>query len=262
MDGFSDYEQWLSTQHLSANTINQRLRFAERRHAAWGTFDLEPAELASWLDGFTGWTRRTYYSHLHSLYLWLVERGDVSESPMPALRRGRTPRPRPNPLTSEETTRVLTAADDARLLAWLTLGIYAGLRAHEIAKIHGRDVTQSALYVVGKGGQGASVPTHPLIWNLAQSYPRAGYWFPSPQRDREHVSASLVGQRVRDHFRAYGLSGSIHRTRATYGTELLRSGANIRIVQELLRHSSLTSTEHYLGITEEEKRAAILRLAA
>ena len=62
--------------------------------------------------------------------------------------------------------------------------------------------------------------------------------------------------------REVGLPGSIHRFRATYGTNLLRNGENLRVVQELMRHASLATTQHYLGVSEDEKRDAIGRLAA
>lgn len=156
---------------------------------------------------------------------------------------------------------MLENATTERLRLWLLLGLLAGLRRHEVAKIKGADVDENAIYVLGKGGQAAVVPTHPLLWLAAQDMP-AGYWFPSSHRDRPHVSANLVGDVVRRHFRSLGIAGSIHRTRATYGTTLLRNGHNIRVIQGLMRHRSLSSTEHYLGVTEDERVAAINSLAA
>lgn len=68
--------------------------------------------------------------------------------------------------------------------------------------------------------------------------------------------------RITRHFKAHGVEGSSHRNRHMYGTELLRTGANIRVVQELMRHASLETTVRYLGVNEDEKRAAIRRLIA
>jgi len=107
------------------------------------------------------------------------------------------------------------------------------------------------------------IPTHPALWDLAQSYPRRGLWFPSPVRAGEHYGTGYVTQRVAERFRDVGIErGSIHRLRATYGTSLLRSGANLRVVQTLMRHSSLATTEHYLGVDEDERVTAIGLLAA
>lgn len=261
MGEIRDYETWLRAQGFSQNTIDQRVRFAERRLSAWGTWQRTPRDLALWLERYGGWTRLTYHNHLTSLYAW-VETVEGAPSPMAGIRRGPSPQPRPRPLSPEEVVRVLENAHDERLRLWLLLGLLAGLRSHEIAKIRGVDVGQDSLYVLGKGARADNVPTHPLLWRIAADMP-AGHWFPSPQHDRPHISASLVGQQVRAHFRSLDIaSGSVHRLRATYGTTLLRNGHNIRVIQGLLRHRSLSSTEHYLGVTEDERVAAIRSLVA
>jgi integrase/recombinase XerD len=59
---------------------------------------------------------------------------------------------------------------------------------------------------------------------------------------------------------ANGIEGSIHRCRHTYATHLLRAGTNVRVVQELLRHKSLTSTQIYTAVSEDERIEGISRL--
>jgi len=73
------------------------------------------------------------------------------------------------------------------------------------------------------------------------------------------MTISTVTSRL---FAANGIEGSIHRCRHTYATALLRSGVNIRVVQELMRHSSLASTQRYTAVDEDERRDAINRLVA
>lgn len=140
------------------------------------------------------------------------------------------------------------------------LGYLAGLRAHEIAKVHGRDIDEQRLRVLGKGGFDATIPTHPVLWELVQHYPRDEYWFPSPYGP--HIVASTVTTAVRTLFRALGIAGASHRARHTYGTTLLRGGANLRVVQELMRHQSLATTALYLGVDEDERQHAIRSIAA
>ena len=123
------------------------------------------------------------------------------------------------------------------------------------------DVTADQLYVFGKGGQGAFLPTHHLVWELARTRPRQGWWFPTCS-SVGHVTSMSVTTMTTRLFAANGIQGSIHRCRHTYATELLRGGANIRVVQELMRHKSLTSTQIYTAVNEDERRAAINRLAA
>lgn len=150
------------------------------------------------------------------------------------------------------------------MAAWLLLGSLAGLRCHEIAKVAGEDIDERSLYVLGKGGQEAVLPTHPVLWELAQSYPRRGYWFPSVQQKREFVSTSQVGNKIRVHFRACGIEGegAVHRLRYSFGTNLARSGAQMRVVQDLMRHKSLETTMRYVAVDSDERIAAMRMLVA
>ena len=62
--------------------------------------------------------------------------------------------------------------------------------------------------------------------------------------------------------KAAGIEGSLHRCRHYFGTELLREGVSTRVIQTLMRHESLATTENYLAVDEAERVAAIRRLAA
>lgn len=259
------YEEWLYGLGLSGNTVDQRISFATRCALEWGTFDVTPGHLGSWLRQFHGWTARTYHIHLSSIYAWLVDTGTLSISPLERIKRPPTPKPRPRPLSWGQLTDLLDdaqTASDHRLRSFLLLGALAGLRPHEIAQHHGRNIDVSSIRVLGKGGQLATVPTHPVLWTLARDMPADSWWFPSPQRHRDHVSASLVSLRVKQTFTRHGIAGSAHRLRATYGTELQRQGVPLRYIQELLRHRHLASTEHYLGVDQTELEAAVRLLAA
>lgn len=256
-----EYRDFMQRQGCGAETLKQRLKFARSRAAEWPTWEVSGAEVARWLSQYDGWTKVTYYNHLCSLFGWLVQSGQLEVNPMHGMKRPPSPRPRPKPLSEADLRRALeTAPPD--VFAWLMLGYLAGLRRFEIAKICGEDVTQTGIYVIGKGGQGWTVPTHPLLWDLAQQYPSTGYWFPSPVFPGRPFSASRVGSKVAAHFRTLGLTGATHRMRHTYGTHLLRGGANLRVVQELMRHGSLATTALYCGVDHDEKTLAIGGLLA
>lgn len=257
-----EYEEWMRGHGLCARTIDQRVQFAHVRYAEWGTWVLPPHVLSAWLAGYSGWTKLTYFNHLSSIYKWLNVTDRLADNPMETLRRPHPPKPHPNPLTPSEVTTVFDGVT-GHLRAWMLLAFYAGLRVHEVAKLRGEDIDQASIYVIGKGGQAATIPTHPELWELALTYPRVGPWFPSPKRGSVHVSADHISSMVADRFRSVGItSGSIHRLRATYGTTLRRAGVDIRLIQTLMRHSSLATTEHYLGVSEDERANAIRLLAA
>lgn len=259
-----EYAQWMRSWGAATSTITRRLVISEviaQRHPNPET--VTAADLTTYLatPHFSAWTRATYYGHLRSLFGWLTETERIATDPTTNVRRPRSPAAKPRPLTAQEVANALAAAEDDRR-TWLLLGMFAGLRAHETAKIMGQDVTERTLYVRGKGGKDSMLPTHPVLWALAQSYPRVGFWFPSRKAGRDHVCSQTVSSYITRLFDRLGIAGSYHRCRHTYGTNLLRSGANLRVVQDLMRHSSLATTANYLGVDEDERQAAIRGLAA
>lgn len=143
--------------------------------------------------------------------------------------------------------------------AMLLLASRAGLRVAEIARFHGRDIDPYAgtLEVRGKGGTTYTIPAHPDILAHATRMP-TGYWFPS-QRG-EHIGGRVVSERMRLYMLRHGINATPHALRHTFATQLLEGGADLRVVQELMRHSSLTATAIYTAITDDRKREAILRL--
>jgi site-specific recombinase XerD len=265
MTYFAGFEPWLRANNCGNNTIEDRLNhLADFARAHPGFPHVTPTDITSWLGrpGYAQWTRATYYGHLHSYYAFATDVGFVEVDPMARMRHPKPGKSVPRPLSPAQVAVVLSAATNVNLHAWLILGLYAGLRAHEIAKIRGEDVDQEQLFVFGKGGQGAFVPTHPLVWELAQTRPRQGWWFPSSASSLGHVRSTSVSTGITRLFAANGIEGSIHRCRHTYATQLLRAGVNIRVVQSLMRHASLNSTMIYTAVDEDERRDAINRLAA
>ena len=260
---FAGFRPWLRANNCCENTIADRLAVLAGFARDVPTFpNVTPTDVTSWLgrSGYAQWTRATYYGHLRSYFRFAIENDLLVVDPMARMRRPRPGKSIPRPLSSAQVAAVLASARP-NTRAWLILGLYAGLRAHEIAKIRGEDVGEDQLYVFGKGGQGAFVPTHPLVWALAQSRPSQGWWFPS-RSATGHVTSLAVSTMTTQLFKANGIEGSIHRCRHTYATQLLRAGVNIRVVQTLMRHESLSSTQIYTAVDEDERRDAINRLVA
>lgn len=235
---------------------------ATSRIKAWGSPDLWTAEQIMTFLGraeLSRWTRSTYHAHFRDFCGWLVAAGHLDESPMETVRQPARPKSRPRPLSEAEAARVM-AESSGRVHDWILLGLLAGLRAGEIAKIRGEDVNPDGIYVEGKGGTITTLPCHPDLWDMAQRYPRYGYWFPGGMDG--HLRTNRVSNEVGTLFRSLGIVGSVHRCRHTYGTRLLRSGVNIRVVQKLMRHANLDTTAAYTAVDEDELRAAINGLVA
>lgn len=256
-----DYTHWLRSWGAAETTIKVRLSVLCR---ALTETDCTTDGLGRWLGQYDApWTKSTYFSHLRSFFSWAAETGRIDADPTKGLRRPRVGTSKPRPLSEQEAGLVLREAT-GRTRSYVMLGMYAGLRAHEVAKFSGEDIDAEMIYVLGKGRQGALIPTHPVLWELAQTMPRHGLWFPSPTAHKrgEPVTPTAVSLAVTTLFTRLGIHGSLHRCRHTYGTRLLRNGAHIRTVQELMRHSSLTTTAKYTAVDEKERVDAIRTLAA
>jgi len=257
----AEYVVWLRSWGASPRTIEARGQLARSRLAAWGVEGMTAVNITDFLarPDIKPWTRSTYHSNLTCFCAWLVASGHREGNPMAQVRKPKRPAPRPRPLTEAEVERVL-AAVEGEVRDWILLALLAGLRASEIAKIRGEDVTADGIYVIGKGGKAETLPCHDDLWAMAERYPARGYWFPGP--DEGHFRPQRISLIVGDLFHALGIQGSIHRCRHVYGTRLLRGGENIRVVQKLMRHSNLDTTATYTAVDEDELRAAINRLSA
>jgi len=258
-----NFRSWLRSWGASESTVTVRLRVCAAFERDYDPETATAEDIATWLarPGLSPWTRHSYYGHLRSLYDWMRRAGLRPVDPMLDMRAPRRPAQKPRPLAPLEQSQALVAADDT-VRAWLLLGLLAGLRAFEIAKIRGEDIDAEALYVRGKGGKDAMIPTHPMLWELAQTLPRSGWWFPSPHHNKDHVHPATVTRRITALFRELGVEGSTHRARHSYCTNLMRAGVSLRIVQELARHGSLATTAGYLAVDEDERRAAVALLSA
>lgn len=256
------YERWLRS-WASPPTTRARVLIARSRLKAWGSVEnITPDRIQEWLGGpelKSGWSRSTYHAHMTDFCKWLVATHRLADNPMTYVRKGKRPRSQPRPLSEADVARVLAVAE-GRQRDWLLLALLAGLRAHEIAKIRGEDVTSDGIYVEGKGGTKATIPLHPDLAKVAARYPHTGYWFLN--RNGNHITSATVTNYTSILFRSLGITGSIHRCRHVYGTRLLRSGTNIRTVQKLMRHSNLDTTAAYTAVDEDELRAAINLLSA
>lgn len=262
-----DYEQWLQSWGAAPKTVKARVNLARGRLAAWGLAGFTPGNVTAFMahrkpngQGLSKWSKATYHANLKDFCAWLAATGHLEESPMddPGIRKPKRPRNLPRPLTEVEVQRVLHVAH-GRTRDWMVLALCTGLRAHEIAKLRGEDVSVEGIYVDGKGDAQDMLPCHPDVWAMAQNYPRHGWWFPN-HKGTDHVTPDVVTIAVGRLFSSVGVEGSVHRLRHVYGTRLLRAGMNIRIVQKLMRHQNLETTALYTAVDEDELRAAVFTL--
>lgn len=255
---------WTSTmqgQGLSDRTIAERRRVIAQLARDTGTDPaaLTAPTLSSWLATLpSAATRDAYYSITRAWTRWLILAGHRDDDPTIRVPRPRLPPAKPRPITDTQLATLLNLPLRRDTRTKILLAAYAGLRIHEIAKIRSTDVDQTAgtITITGKGSRTDTLPAHPLILNLATTYP-PGYWFPSPARPGQPVAARTVGTVISRALTRAGVDASAHQLRHYFATTLLKNGADSRVVQTLMRHSSLATTGRYLAVSTDQQREAL-----
>lgn len=238
------FAAWQARRGLAARTIERRLwtmgKWLEHlapRHPLEATH----LDVETFLDRYrTAQTRYSVLADLHQYYRYSILRELTDRDPTMRVEPPRLPRRLPTPIPVAEVRRAIASSTgDLRLM--LMFGAFAGLRVSEIAAVRGEDLCGSVLVVrMGKGGRQRTLPMHP--WLLETVGPRPfGPLFPG-------VSGHAVSDRIRKHFRRLGITARPHDLRHTFGTEAARlSGGNMVLVQQLMGHASVQTTERYVG---------------
>ncbi len=265
-----DVRRWITVQWAEGKrrrtVLERRCTLARlERDIGCPAIDATADQVAEWMgrnpDERSPITVGSDLSKVRAFYRWAVHSGLRPDDPTVLIKAPRRPRRQPRPITESQFWRLDTAAArDPDMRAMVRLAGLAGLRVHEIARFHARDLDheQQTLTVTGKGGHRYTIPAHAAIIEHSRRMPATGCWFPS-QRAR-HIGGRTVSQRIRLHMIACRVPGTPHCLRHFFGTELVASGSDLRVVQELMRHSQLSTTAIYVGVADQRKREAIDRL--
>ncbi len=195
-------------------------------------------------------------SYLSSLLTWAVEMGYLNEKPCTIRRFGKIRSPRPRPLTQEEVTALLEHLEPHYRLPFLLLAD-AGLRRAEALTARRTDVDleQGIIRIKGKGNKERVVPllTDRLRAELRAAMARdngSDYLLINPRTGRPYGSIRKaiiraggkagLGQRVYHHL-----------LRHSFGTNAVLAGMNLRAIQEIMGHSTITVTEGYTHLAIE-----------
>lgn len=266
--GAADWEVWQYAQRLSTVTITERLRVLAQFLAET---DVQPihaqaVDIVRWLADHDDWsdsTSATYASYLSAWYKWLQIVDRRADNPMIKVGVPKVPEREPRPIADEDVPKLLATRMWGSTRVMILLALLAGLRAHEIAKVRGEDfdLASRVLWVKGKGRKLKSIPLHPILIEVASQMPASGWWFEMRGHPSEHMHSKSVSDIVGRTMRRAGVRGTCHSLRHWYATTLLDNGADLRVVQELLRHRSITSTQGYTRVPDQRRRDAIAGLA-
>lgn len=258
------WRAWQEAQGLSERTIDDRAAVI-RRFATFSGEDalgFTAAAITRYVGrkGLAPRTRWLYRQHLDA-YSTFLQRTHLRESsPLVDVPEVRKPSGTPRPIEQAELAAVLEQVQGpARMM--VLLATFAGLRVHEIAKFRGRDFDRRSrtITVVGKGAKERVLPAHAVIVAEAEQYPVTDWWFPAA--DGGSISRQGVGQTITRALLAAGVHATPHQLRHTFATMLLEAGSDIRVVQELMGHASLQSTQIYTRVSAVQRTSAVDRLA-
>jgi integrase/recombinase XerC len=223
------------------------------------------------LRGQAPLTVRRKLTAIASFYHFLEDTGSAVLNPARGLPLPKVAQRFPTCLTAEQAGALLDAAHTPWHRAMIVLLLFAGLRRSEVAAItlDDLDMGNAQLLVRGKGAKERVVPLTPLVVEAVKEYLPC-----RPQTESQHLFVSRVGGhplharvagRMLQHvLQRAGLGEehiTPHRLRHTFATHLIRSGVDVRTVQELLGHADLQTTARYLHSDTRTKQAAVGKLA-
>lgn len=266
---------WLE-KGLSDNTL-QSYRHDLDAFATWlqgrevALGDCTAADLNAYLawryqQKFNARSTARFLSAVRGLYQYLLRENRISVDPSALIDLPKQGKPLPKTLSEQDVDRLLAAPDiddpiGLRDRAMLELLYACGLRVTELVSVTTHDINlrQGVVRLLGKGNKERLVPMGEEAVNWLQRYAREArplllkspddpILFPSNRG--EQMTRQTFWHRIKHHVRVAGINGSVspHTLRHAFATHLLNHGADLRVVQLLLGHSDLSTTQIYTHV--------------
>lgn len=268
----SQLRRWVTLQraaNLAETTISERVRQVRTvsRQLDRGMFHLTEDDIARYLaqPHFGAGTRRTYAQSLRAWHLHLQRQGLRDDNPMLGMRSPKMAKHQARPIVNAHIEKLLQVRMHTRTRGMILLGAYAGMRAHEIAKVRTEDFDTDAgvVKILGKGDKLRFVPIHGQVDDfLRYRAPSRGWWFPFKGQliSTKPIHAKGAGKVIKDAMCRAGVPGTAHSLRRWFATTMSEEGVDVRVIQELLGHESLATTQQYLYVSRTRIDDAVTRL--
>lgn len=219
------------------------------------------------------YSRRTVNRHvsaLHVFYQWLVRTGKIDTDPTAVVSGPKQPRPLPRLIPADQMERILTVSDTStavglRNQALLELLYASGARVGEVAGMELDDVDYrlGQVKVLGKGSRERIIPLYPFALETMARYVDTARAELLGDKSSRVLFVSTRGNgmstdAIRKVFKRIlvdagcDTSLSPHDVRHTFATRLLEGGADLRSVQEMLGHASLSTTQIYTHLSVDK----------
>jgi len=235
---------------------------------------LQPADFRAWLarranDGLGRASMARALSTLRGFFGWCDRNGHFANHAIRSVQTPRLPHRVPRPLRAEDALEIVAQTGALARQPWVglrdvalfTLLYGCGLRISEALGLSAAQASAAdtdTLVVTGKGGKQRMVPVLPLVREAMAAYRAACPYHLAPDQPlfrgaRGGRLNPAVAQRAMRAARGWlGLpdTATPHALRHSFATHLLAGGGDLRSIQELLGHVSLTSTQRYTEIAD------------
>jgi integrase/recombinase XerD len=261
--------------NLAANTIRSYkqdlhlfIAYVESSREKRGLGDMERRDIIDYLafcrrSGLHSRTTSRYLSSLRSFYRFLLDEGAVQRDPTVHITSPRTIVNPPEYLTLEEVDLLLALPDESTVLglrdkAMLELMYSCGLRVSELCEltVNSARFDERLLLVYGKGSKERIIPFGDRAGSLLERY--VEWSRPQLLKSRlsdllflsvrgEGLSRKGLWKMIKGYAVRSGIKKNVkpHILRHSFATHLIQNGADLRIVQELLGHSDISTTQIY-----------------
>lgn len=222
-------------------------------------------------------SRARKVASLRSFFKYLSAKAKlIDNNPTNELDSPKIPKTLPKYLSLEESKQLLENIDGSNKIrdyAIITLFLNCGMRLSELAGINLKDVKGDTLTVLGKGNKERTIYLNQACIDAIDNYltnvrPKTGIKAPDQNamfisRNNRRISVKTIQHIVKMHLKAAGLDESkysVHKLRHTAATLMYKYGhVDVRILQEILGHTNLSTTQIYTHLDDEQLRSAANR---
>lgn len=206
---------------------------------------------------------------LNSFYLFLINESVIKTNPFAQIHQPKLPKYLPEYLTEEEIDKILDInlnnSYDYRNIAMLETLYATGMRVSELVNLEmvNLDLDNALVRIMGKGSKERIIPLTDIAIKRLQIYIKdhrpqllnnknSNYVFIS--RNQKNISRQAFFKIIKTICQSKGINKNIspHTIRHSFATHLLAHGADLRIIQELLGHEDISTTQIYTHLTNTQ----------
>lgn len=286
LSALTKWQNWLrlekrASPHTVASylfDIQNLMAFLNRHHGQQLNLtllaSLKLADFRSWLAynagaHLTASSRARAVAGVRNFFRWLDRTGQLHNNAIELLKLPKTERRLPRPVSEIEAQDIVTLSKNVPSENWIglrdkalfTLLYGAGLRISEALNIAQADLSQkSRIVVTGKGNKQRVVPLLPIVTECLDLYLASCPYTPRGKdlifvgARGEKLNPTVAQRHLRQLRRQLNLPDTVtpHALRHSFATHMLAGGADLRSLQELLGHSSLSTTQLYTKVDAQQ----------